>query len=74
VQAEVESIVAEHREIVLRSERLEDVDREALQRALGARIKVRRREVRLPLGEEAVWRAELARTLEAMRDLLPEEG
>jgi transcription-repair coupling factor (superfamily II helicase) len=71
IQAEVEAIVAEHRELVIRSEGLQDVNRVALQRALGERIKVRRREVRLPLGEEAVWRAELARTLEAIRDLLP---
>jgi hypothetical protein len=27
--------------------------------------------VRLPLGVEEVWRAELARTLEAIRNLLP---
>ena len=54
IQAEVESIVAEHREIVLRSEGLESLDLGVLQRVLGARIKVRRREVRLPLGEEAL--------------------
>jgi hypothetical protein len=53
---------------------LEELDRVALQRAVGERIKVRRREVRLPRGDEAVWRAELARTLEAMRDLVKESG
>jgi len=74
IQAEVEAIVAEHREIAIRSEGLESLDRNALQRALGARIKVRRRDVRLPLGEEAVWRAELARTLEAIRDLVAASG
>jgi transcription-repair coupling factor (superfamily II helicase) len=71
IRAEVEAIVAEHRELVIRAPVLEDLDRDALQRALGARIKVRRREIRLPLGVEEVWRAELARTLEAIRDLLP---
>ena len=71
IHAQVEAIVAEHRELVIRSEALENVDREALQRALGERITVRRREVRLPLGHEQVWRAELARTLEAIRDLMP---
>ena len=69
IHAQVEAIVAEHRELVIRSEALEQVDREALQRALGERIAVRRREVRLPLGAEKVWKAELSRTLEAIRNL-----
>jgi transcription-repair coupling factor (superfamily II helicase) len=70
VHAQVEAIVAEHRELVIRSEALENVDRKALQRALGERVTVRRREVRLPLGPELVWRAELERTLEVIRDLM----
>ena len=56
--------------LIVRAEGLQDVNTIALQRALGERIKVRRREVRLPLGEEQVWRAELLRTLEATRDAL----
>jgi len=70
IQAEVQAIVAEHHELVIRADLLEELDREALQRAVGERIKVRRREVRLPRGKEEMWRAELARTLEAMRDLV----
>jgi transcription-repair coupling factor (superfamily II helicase) len=70
LDARVEAIVVEHREIVIRAEALQDVNTIALQRALGGRIKVRRREVRLPLAEERVWRAELLRTLEAIRDVM----
>ncbi|MBN1641919.1 MAG: transcription-repair coupling factor [Anaerolineae bacterium] len=67
LEAQVEAIVAENREIAIRSPVLEDADRTALQQALGERVRVRRREVRLPVGEERVWRAELMRTLEVMR-------
>jgi hypothetical protein len=73
LEAEVEAIVVERRELVIRAEALQEIDRSALQRVLGARIKVRRREVRLPLGPEQVWRAELLRTLEAIRDLMPSD-
>jgi transcription-repair coupling factor (superfamily II helicase) len=74
VHAGVEAIVAEHRELVIRCEALEHMDRAALQRILGERITVRRRDIRLAFGEERtsapeVWQAELARTLEAIRDL-----
>jgi transcription-repair coupling factor (superfamily II helicase) len=68
LEARVDAIVAEHNEVVIRAQALEYVDRSALQRALGERIKVRRREIRLPLGAEEVWRAELLRTLEVIRD------
>jgi transcription-repair coupling factor (superfamily II helicase) len=69
LEASVEAIVVEHRDIVIRVEALESADRAALQAALGDRAKVRRREVRLPLGSEAVWRAELARALERIREV-----
>ncbi len=71
IDAQVEAIVAEHRQLVIRAEALEYVDRAALKRALGERVTVRRREVRLPLGQEQVWRAELMRTVEVIRDLAP---
>jgi transcription-repair coupling factor (superfamily II helicase) len=71
IRAQVEAIVAEHRELVIRADVLENMDRHELQRALGKRIGVRRREIRLPLGPEQVWRAELARTLEVLRDRVP---
>jgi transcription-repair coupling factor (superfamily II helicase) len=70
LDARIEAIVAENREIAVRAEALRDVNTIALQRTLGERIKVRRREVRLPLGQEQVWRAELTRTLEAIRELM----
>jgi len=69
-KAGVDAIAAEHRELVIRAESLEYADRAALQRVLGDRIAVRRREVRLPLGAEEVWRAELERTLERIAGLM----
>jgi transcription-repair coupling factor (superfamily II helicase) len=76
IHANIEAIVAESRELVIRSEALEHMDRKALQRALGNSIAVRRREVRLPYGRERAstpeaWKAELARTVEVMRDVVP---
>ena len=62
----VEAIVAENRQIAIRSEALGEVDREGLQGALGERVRVRRREIRLPMEQEQVWRAELLRTLQVM--------
>jgi transcription-repair coupling factor (superfamily II helicase) len=70
LDAGMESIMAESRQIMVRAAALDGVDRSALQRALGERIKVRRREVCLPMIEEQVWRVELMRTLEVIRDLL----
>jgi transcription-repair coupling factor (superfamily II helicase) len=66
LDAQVEAIVAENRAVAIRSPALEDADRAALQQALGERVRVRRREVRLAIGEEAMWRAELLRTLQVM--------
>ena len=66
LEARVEAVVAEFNHLVLRSDALEEVDRVALQRALGERIRVQRREIYLPLGPEEVWRAELVRTLQVM--------
>jgi transcription-repair coupling factor (superfamily II helicase) len=71
IDAQVEAIVSEHRQLVIRAEALEYVNREALKRALSERITVRRREIRLPLEQEQVWRAELMRTVEVIRDLVP---
>jgi hypothetical protein len=69
LQAGVDAIVSERDEMIIRAQALEEIDRRALQRVLGERIKVRRREVRLPPSPELVWRAELVRTLQAIRDL-----
>jgi transcription-repair coupling factor (superfamily II helicase) len=71
LEAGVDAIVAEHNEVVVRAAVLEYADRSALRSALGGQIKVRRREVRLRLGPEKVWRAELVRVLERIRDLSP---
>jgi hypothetical protein len=66
LEARVEAVVAEFNHLVIRSDALEEVDRVALQRALGERIRVQRREIYLPLGPEKVWRAELVRTLQVI--------
>ncbi len=66
LSAGVEAIVAEDRHIAVQSARLAEADREGLQDALGERVRVRRREIRLPLEQEPVWRAELMRTLQVM--------
>jgi transcription-repair coupling factor (superfamily II helicase) len=66
LNAGVEAIVAEDRHIAIQSELLAGTDREGLQDALGERVHVRRREIRLPMEQEPVWRAELMRTLQVM--------
>jgi transcription-repair coupling factor (superfamily II helicase) len=66
LSAGVEAIVAEDRHIAVQSARLAEADREGLQDALGERVRVRRREIRLPMEQEPVWRAELMRTLQVM--------
>jgi hypothetical protein len=70
IEAHIEAIVSENREIVIRSEALEHADRFALKRKLGDQTKVQRRDVRLAPRPEAVWRSELMETLEAIRDLV----
>ena len=72
LEAGVEAIVAEHRELVIRGAILDNIDRRALQRALGDGdgIRVLRREVRLSLDNEKVWRAMLPRVLMAIRRLV----
>jgi len=66
LSAGVEAIVAEDRHIAVQSARLAEADREGLQDALGERVRVRRREIRLSMEQEPVWRAELMRTLQVM--------
>ena len=66
--ARVQAVVAEHRQLVIRVEAIEYINRTALQQALGDRIRVGRREIRLPLGPEPVWRAELGAVLHRLRE------
>jgi len=68
-EAGVDSIVSEHRTLAIRSAALEQVDRHRLKEILGAPFEVRRREIRLPLGQEQAWRDELLRALEELRKL-----
>jgi transcription-repair coupling factor (superfamily II helicase) len=66
LNAGVEAIMAEDRHVAIHARALERVDRDALQHALGERVRVRRREIRLPMEEEPVWRAELVRTVQVL--------
>jgi transcription-repair coupling factor (superfamily II helicase) len=66
LSAGVEAIVAEDKHLAVQSAQLAEADRQGLQDALGERVRVRRREIRLPMEQEAMWRAELMRTLEVM--------
>ncbi|MBN1934572.1 MAG: transcription-repair coupling factor, partial [Anaerolineae bacterium] len=68
VWAQVDAIVSEYKQIVIRAEALEEIDRAALQSKVGERVRVQRREIRLPIADETVWRAELVRTLELMAE------
>lgn len=60
----VDSIVAENGRLVLRSSEGDFPNREQLQRMLGERVSVGRRDLRLPL--ERGWREELVRVLQQM--------
>lgn len=72
LQAQVEAIVVEYKEVAIRSEALEYINRGVLQQALGERITVRRRELRMPLDADRAWRAELVRVLEVVQEHMPE--
>jgi len=64
ITAEVQSIAREEGQLVLRSDTLERVDREALQKRLGTRARVARRAVWMPMRDD--WQANLPRVLETM--------
>lgn len=64
IAAEVQSIAREEGQLVLRSDALECVDREALQKRLGTRARVARRAVWMPMRDD--WQANLPRVLETM--------
>ncbi len=64
ITAEVQSIAREEGQLVLRSDALERVDREALQKRLGTRARVARRAVWMPMRDD--WQANLPRVLETM--------
>ncbi len=70
--AGVEAIVAERRELVIRGASLAELDRRALQRALGGNhggIRVLLHEIRLPLDQKKAWQAMLTRVLKEIRRL-----
>jgi transcription-repair coupling factor (superfamily II helicase) len=66
IRVQVEAIVAEYQTIAVRSEALAYADRIGLKKTLGEQIQVYQQEIRLPKGDEAVWKAALVRTLELM--------
>jgi transcription-repair coupling factor (superfamily II helicase) len=69
LEAGVDSIVSEHRALIVRAEALEQADRRKVKEMLGEPFEVRRREIRLRLGPEQVWRTDLLRALEVLREL-----
>ncbi|MCS7220456.1 MAG: transcription-repair coupling factor [Anaerolineae bacterium] len=64
VNAQVQAIAREEGQLVLRSDALEHMDREALQRRLGTRGRVARRAVWMPMRED--WQINLLRVLELL--------
>jgi len=70
LEAGVDTIVREHRALIIRAEALEQADRRRIKEMLGEPFEVRRREVRLPLGPEQVWRSMLLRALEVLREVI----
>jgi transcription-repair coupling factor (superfamily II helicase) len=76
LEAEVKVITVEERQIVVRAESLEDLDRDWLQRRLGDRGRVSRRAVWIPLDEAPAgtehgaerWRTSLIAVLQAMAE------
>ena len=66
MRARVDAIVAGYDALLIRCPALEQADRIGLQRALGGRVRVQRREIHLPLEDEAVWRAALLKALGIM--------
>lgn len=64
VNAQVQAIACEEGQLVLRSDALEHVDREALQKRLGTRARVARRAVWMPMRED--WQMNLLRVLEVL--------
>jgi transcription-repair coupling factor (superfamily II helicase) len=71
VEAGAQAITTEAGQICLKAESLEELDRDGLQRRLGAHVRVSRRQVWLPLHpSEETWRSELERVLKTMIRLL----
>jgi transcription-repair coupling factor (superfamily II helicase) len=64
--ADAKAIVVEERQIAVRADSLEELDRSWLQRRLGDRARVSRRAVWLPLDGEERWRTSLMAVLQAI--------
>ncbi len=71
LEGEVQSVVTEVGQIVIRADSLEHLDRNGLQRRLGPAINVTRRQVTLPLHpNQEIWQAELEKTLRLIARML----
>jgi len=68
LDAGARALVTEEGQVVIRDDRLEDVDREWLQRRLGDRGRVSRRAVWLPMDEDDRWRTHLVAALQAIAE------
>jgi transcription-repair coupling factor (superfamily II helicase) len=75
LESDVQSISVEAGQILIKAEGLEYLNREALQRHVGAAVRVSRRQVWLPLHPDtATWQAELERVLRLMHRMLHDPG
>ena len=75
LESDVQSINVEAGQILIKAEGLEYLNREALQRHVGAAVRVSRRQVWLPLHPDtATWQAELERVLRLMHRMLHDPG
>ncbi|MGC8879153.1 MAG: transcription-repair coupling factor, partial [Anaerolineae bacterium] len=74
-ESDVQSISVEAGQILIKAEGLEHLNREALQRYVGATVRVSRRQIWLPLHPDTtVWQAELERVLRLMHRMLHDPG
>ena len=75
LESDVQSISVEAGQILIKAEGLEYLNREALQRHVGAAVRVSRRQVWLPLHPDtATWQAELERVLRLIHRMLHDPG
>ena len=75
LESGVQAITVDSGQIVIKAEGLEDLDRAGLQRRVGPKIRVSRRQIWMPLHPNpAVWQAELEKVLRLMRRMLHDPG
>ena len=75
LESGVQSIGVEAGQILIKADGLEDLNRAALQRHVGAQARVARRQIWMPLHPNtAVWQAELEKVLRRMHGMVHDPG